>query len=367
MLPIIKFYKTPISYEIACMLFENCNLQCDFCFEAHARKKIDTKYIEDIYKIIDENFSKEYNKYPTIKTVYIMLWGGELFFDSLSDDVFNSYYILIDNIKTLFKNKFQNVDVIFSWLSNGVFTKKERVKKIIEYSKGIINFSYDPISRFKIKKQEELMIQNAIYFKNIGLGKKISITLTKPSINAFINNTSKLKFFNDLNYNIDVNYYIANPNWKNLLPTDNEIFLFFKWAFDNSLFNIKVCEKILDYFFNKPVRHYCDCKTCSQITFGEWSVDCAKCSSILPAESFYGKETQNITEENSNEIKATIGIHKRGCLTCDYYNNCQMPCWISIVFDGFKAENCFYKQTYDYIKNNKKILENYICWLNHGK
>lgn len=355
----IPFYSYPKSYEIACMLFENCNLSCKFCFETHQNKKIDLDYILTIPDIITKNFKKEYKKYKDIKTLYLMLWGGEIFYDTLPDIVFDTYIKFIDKINFIFKKEFPYINVIFSWLSNGVFTKYERIEKIITYSKGIINFSYDPINRFKSEKQLQTMVASAKYFKKKGLGDKISITLTKDSIRGFIDKDKYLKEFNDMGYNLDVNYYIANPNWKELLPTDEEIFSFLKWAINNDLFNMKILQKVFCYFLNEKPSHYCDCKSCAQITYGTWSKDCAKCSSVLPAQQFYGKYTPIINEENSNDIKATIGINKRGCLFCKYYQFCQMPCWISIVFNEFKPTNCFYKQIYEYLENNPSIIDKY--------
>lgn len=363
-IPYIPFYKKPKSYEIACMLFENCNLNCKFCFETHLNKKIDLEYIKEIPNILASNFKKEYTKNPTIEKVYLMLWGGEIFYDALKDEVFDTYYIFIDKINNIFKEEFPKVKVIFSWLSNGVFSNKERVRKVVEYSKGIINFSYDPINRFKTKNQLNQMFSSAKYFKALGYGDKISITLTKDSIKAFITMDTKLKQFNDMGYNIDVNYYIANPNWKSLLPSDEEIYSFFNWGLDNKLFNCKVIEKLIEVSLNNKVSHYCDCKYCSQITNGEWSVDCAKCSSVLAPHFFYGKYTDRITEENVNEIKACMGLFKRGCLTCDYYENCQMFCWIAIIFNGFIPTICPYKKLYEKIKNDQNIIKDYLTWKN---
>ena len=359
----LEFYKNSDYYEIACMLFEPCNLKCKFCFEDHKNKTIDTDYIENIYKIIDEKFSIDYEKYKhSLKTLYIMMWGGEIFYDALPDEVFKSYYKFVDNIKDLFDKKFPKVKVIFSWLSNGVFTNYKRVEDIVKYSKGIINFSYDPVNRFSTHKQKDLMIKTATYFKKIGLADKISITLTKDSIKGFIENDDSLKYFNDIGFLIDVNYYIANVNWQSLLATDDEIFTFFKWAIDNKLYRIKVLEKCFDSITGKPSSSYCNCLWCSQITHGQWSIDCAKCSSVLPPELFYGEYTPQITEENSNQIKASIGLVKRGCLACEYHHICQHPCWISIVFKGFKPSVCFYKQTYDYIKSNNVIINDFLKW-----
>lgn len=359
---IIPFYKrTPKSYEIACMMFENCNLRCKFCFEPHINKKIDLDYIMTIPNIIKENFSKEYEKHPTIQKVYLMMWGGEVFYDALPDSVFETYYKFVDSVNDIFQKNFPNVNVIFSWLSNGVFTNYERVEKIVNYSNGIINFSYDPVNRFATKKQKETMVNAAKYFSN-NRGDKISITLTKDSIKGFIENDKELIEFNNMGYNIDVNYYIANINWKELLPTDDEIFSFYKWALDNRLFNMKVLEKMLSYYTDEKVSHYCDCKYCSQITYGEWSTDCAKCSSILPSKMFYHQFDDIITEDNSNEIKATMGLIKRGCLGCQYYNNCQKFCWIAVVFEGAKMGICPYVQSFKYIDENPKILEDFLRW-----
>lgn len=358
---IIPFYNETEEYEIACMMFENCNLHCKFCFETHKNKKIDINYILSIPSIIKENFTKEYNKYPTIKRVYLMVWGGEIFYDSLSDEIFETYYKFVDEIKNIFTTNFPNVEILFSWLSNGVFSKRERVEKLIKYSKGIINFSYDPINRFNTEKQKSLMIDSAKYFSN-NSGSKISITLTKDNIKEFIENDDNLIKFHEMGYIIDVNYYIPNINWQSLLPSDDDIFNFLKWSIDNKLFNMKIIERILSPYINVFLGKYCNCKFCSQITYGEWSTDCAKCSSALPSKMFYQENTDKINEDNSNEIKASMGIIKRGCLNCQYYNVCQMPCWISFIFEGVKAENCPYKQIYNYIEQHQEIIDEFRSW-----
>lgn len=360
---IIPFYKNTNCYEIACMMFESCNLKCKFCFEDHVDKKIDLDYIKSLPDIIVKNFTPEYNKYKDqINIVYLMIWGGEVFYDALSTEVFETYYFFIKKTRDLFKKHFPTTKLLFSWLTNGVFTNTKRVEDLVRYSEGIINFSYDPVNRFSTENQLKQMVNSATYFKSIGLGDKVSITLTKESIKGFLEKDIYLKYFNDLGYNLDVNYYIANPNWLSLLATDDEVFLFFKWAIENKLYNMKVLEKIFLSFIGIKVSPYCNCLWCSQITHGEWSIDCAKCSSVLPAKDFYGEYASIMTEENTNQIKASLGLVKRGCLACDYYLQCQFPCWISVVFKHFKATNCFYKQVYDYLKENPEIVEDFKKW-----
>ena len=360
---VIPFYSKSSFYEIACMMFENCNLKCKFCFEPHKNKKIDLEYIKNLPNIAYKNFTKVYEQKPWIDNLYIMIWGGEIFYDGLDDSVFDVYYVFVDKINELFNKSFPKVHITFSWLSNGVFTKRERVEKLIQYSKGIINFSYDPVYRFNSQKQLQTMIDNADYFKN-NMGDKVSLTLTKESIKSFIEGKSELLRFHQMGYNIDVNYYIPNPNWQEFLPSDDEIYTFLKWALDNRLFGIKIIEKIMAYFTKENVTHYCNCITCSQISYGEWSTDCVKKSSSLTSELFYQENNDKITEENSHYIKSTMGILKRGCLNCKYYNKCQMPCWISFIFKGVKSEKCFYKQAYEYIEKNPQIIYDYKKWRN---
>lgn len=155
---IIPFYDIEGNeeYEIACMMFENCNLNCKFCFETHMNKKIDLNYFKEIPFIIEENFKKEYDRYPSLKRVYIMMWGGELFYDALSDEVFAAYYDFVTSTRNLFELKFPRVEILFSWLTNGVFTKRKRVEDLVKFSKGIINFSYDPINRFSTESKSRL-------------------------------------------------------------------------------------------------------------------------------------------------------------------------------------------------------------------
>lgn len=363
MVSIIPFYKDSEEYEIACMLFENCNLKCKFCFEPHTNKKIDKEYILTIPDIIYENFKIEYEKYPTLKKVWIMLWGGEIFYDALDDDLFDIYKQFVDKLNDIFNKEFPKINLVYSWLSNGVFTKRKRVEDLVKYSKGIINFSYDPINRFNSEKQKNIMIETAEYFVG-NCGDKISITLTKDNINEFIKNDKELLHFNNLGYTIDVNYYIPNVNWKELIPSDDEIFSFYKWALDNRMFNMKIIERMLHYYTSCHLGRYCNCKYCSQITYGKWSKDCAVCSSILPSKMFYQENDDIITEENSNEIKATMGIIKRGCLSCNYYLKCQMPCWISLIFKGTEVGECPYKQAYEYIEKHTEIIDDFRSWLN---
>jgi len=347
-------------FGIDCLLFERCNLKCKFCLEEHSNNNIDYDYIRKIpYDIVDR-MKEEIKTHKDIKEVNIRLWGGELFFDALPDTLFDEYKLLVDNFRKLFRKDLNDVNVTFSWISNGVFTKWERVKDIIEYSNGFIGFSYDPIDRYSSDTQKEMFFKTVEYFYNNDLLSDISITLTKRTINCYISGNSDIEKLRKYK-KFDVNFYIPNKNWEELMPTDDDIFNFFKWALDNRLFGIYDIEKLVMTSMNtsKTIgrtcncdKHLSHCKNC--VTY-----NCVKSSTIFGNDMFYANETQNITEDSVSNIKASLGILKRGCLTCKYYGSCSMPCWTSILFKHYKISECPYKKAHDYITNNKHIIEKY--------
>ena len=361
-IPIIPFYKKLRKYEISCVLFDKCNLKCPFCFEADKKYKIDIDYIRTIPELVFKNYKETIERDQLdIDVVNIMFWGGEVFFDGVPDAVFDAYYQIVDKIIDQFAINFPNTKLHFHWLSNGVFTKRDRVQKLLETYRDIstIGFSYDPVNRFSSDKQRDTMINNALYFKKLGFCYSISITLTKPNIEAWLKSINDLIFFKDHDFLIDTNFYIANPNWELYLPNDEMIYQWLRKVIDNKLFNIMIVKKILWKDFDTTIDKFCDCHQCSQITNGVWSIDCASRSSALPKNRFYGKYSDLITEQTTNPIKASIGIVKRGCLLCEYNERCQMPCWISVIFDQYQCTVCPYQLIHRYIEQNPAIVEQF--------
>lgn len=283
--------------------------------------------------------------------------------DGLSDEMFIIYQQLMDDIEHIVHTHHPTMDITFSWLSNGVFTKSQRVVDLLTKTahRCVLGFSYDPVDRFSSLKQQQMMFDNAKLFAKLGILERVSITLTKPNIEAFISDMSSLLLFQTLGVNIDINYYIANPNWQSQLPDDHLITSFFEACIANKLYNVIVLEKIFWMFINTDIEKHCDCHQCSQITNGHWSVDCAKRSSSLSSEDFYGNDVaKTINETNTNQIKASLGILKRGCLLCEYHDRCQMPCWISILFNQYQCTSCPYYSIAKMIENDDQILNDYI-------
>ena len=64
-------------------------------------------------------------------------------------------------------------------------------------------------------------------------------------------------------------------------------------------------------------------------------------------------------DEMRMDIVCCLWEQKMGCLNCPYYNLCQKPCWISIVFEGYKPTNCPYARIYKDIVKDKKLQEDF--------
>lgn len=365
-IPIIPFYHKLNKFEISCVLFDKCNLKCPFCFEQNKKYKIDNDYIDSIGPIIFDKFATTIkDQHLTIDHVNIMLWGGELFFDGVSDETFEHYSKLIDSINSYFAINYPSIKVTYRWLSNGVFTKRARVIALLSKYKdqNSIAFSYDPVDRFATDHQRQLMIDNAIEFNRLGLGRSISITLTKPNIEHWLNDISDLIYFRDHQFEIDVNFYIANNQFAKYQPTDQLIYQWLKIAVDNQLFNVNVIERVLSKNYPTVIDKFCDCHQCSQITEGVWTTNCVDRSTNLPYDRFYGKYSQYINEANSNQVKASIGLLKRGCLACRHHDRCQMCCWVSILFDQYQCTECPYCKLYDYVETNQSIIDQFEAYL----
>ena len=346
-----------------CLLFEACNLNCTFCLEAHNNTKIDYDWIQSIPLRLVERFKKEYVKFPNTKLITIRLWGGELFYDALPDSIFQVYTDLVQSFITEFGIVFPNITLSFAWVSNGVFTKTERLIKLLKNTNSLLNISYDPVGRYKTKKQEELMLANCKLFTDLNLLDEISITLTKPNIQAYITNKARLS---DLNFikKIDINYYIPNPLWKELLPNDEDLFMFFKWCADNRFFTILDFKRVLDTLTkpNEKVELVCNCHKHLSACKDCITYNCVTSSSILPQDLFYDKYTNEINEDNVSDIKRKLSLHKRGCLFCEYANICPKICWTSILFKEYTATECPMQRLYKYLQDNKQILEDYKKW-----
>lgn len=352
-------------YEISVALFDNCNLCCSFCFSKRKDNKIDRERILSMPYELMKHVLVDIKKYG-IEILNVRSWGGELFADFIDDSVFSVYKEYVDTYRKICQEQCPNVKLQFHWLSNGVWTKWERVKDLLDYSNATLSFSYDPNGRFSNEKQIEQLFENIHKFD--AYHNTISITLTKDNINSYINGD---KWFESLgnDYKVDANYYWANRDWEKHIPTDEDLYRFFMWGLENKKYNIDIIELIAKSGVNVGAERYCNCLFTAQYNHGVYTKDCVKRTSILDPKRFYGDVADQVNEDNCTAIKNNILLNKRKCLLCSYYGKCSLGCMGSMIFDGYKmSKECPYLRVMKYIEQDKeKFLKEINEWKDKEK
>ena len=367
-LPKIDFYIYDGKYELACSIFDFCNLNCDFCFQKHSRKGYSYQEIISIPDKMYELIKPEFEKY-FIKEIDLKLWGGELFADAVPDEFFTAYLYLYNRFKELVSKDFPDIVIYPVWLSNGIFTKYERVEKLLKDTNGRLALSYDPVGRFKLKAIFKQWFKTLKYFAEGLSGKTpferlvLSITPTKKNINAYFSDWVAKYIFPLNKIELDISYYTPTDGYEEDTPNDEDLYRFYVFLIWRRVFNCNVVENILrtvdsdNRFFEK----YCNCKKATQFSHGTCTKNCALRASNLEQSAFYGEYASEINEENCSEYKCSLGIIKRGCLECEWYSKCQMPCWISILSPAYKITECPFKRIYKYIQEHPNVLEEYLA------
>ena len=355
-LPFIPYSASQKVYEISCALFDNCNLSCSFCFSKRKDNKIDREHILNMPSEIMKEAINDIKRF-NIKTLNIRSWGGELFFDALKDDVFKTYRDYVNEYKKICSELCPNVELKFHWLSNGIWTKWERIKSLLDDTESTLSFSYDPVGRFTSEKQIELLFENIERFKKYH--NSVSVTLTKTNLNKFIDGDRWLESLDKDYYNIDANYYWANRDYKTNTPNDDDLYRFFIYGIDNQWFNIDLIRGIVENGLDKLSQRYCNCLFTAQYNLGKYTKDCVARTSILDPHKFYGKYTEEVNEENVTAIKNSLMLQKRKCLLCDKFSYCPLGCMGAMLLDEYKVNiDCPYKKVLEYIEENKDRIRN---------
>lgn len=363
--PKISNLEPPILYEIAISFFEKCNLRCKFCFQEHA-KGYDRHFVEILPDKLQPEIARILEKYPSIQQFNILMMGGELFADNIPEDMFQEYYTFCRSMQEIFEVYFPGVRLHFVVGTNGVYKARMRVLDFLYKFDVETCVSYDPIGRHPSPEIAKMARDTIKAFHLINGPVTISSVLTKRNIHEVMTNPDYLKWLHsEYVSRVDLNWYIGNPNWEEDLPTDDELAEFFKWCIDNKLYKIKLIDLLFQGILEGTRDRLCDCKFLLGVGQDKWTRNCIEHYSIFENKLFYGDFSDEITEENVSDVKTSLGVLKRGCLSCEYYENCQMPCWCSVLFEKFVPGVCPLKQAYQYINNNH--IEDYKQWSNlHG-
>ena len=319
--------------EIIVTLFELCDLNCLFCNQDHnSRLGVDT--VTSKFKQIKEAI----NELQTTKgkrSFSINIMGGEIFSDQLENSVFEDYKTLVALIKYYASE--QNIDIDIRFVTNFVWSKKERVKALLDATNCSIGTSYDPAGRFN-KETFDLFQTNVIEFtEHIN---SINVIMTKQNIYKFVKN--QIPFFDYLYNHFDIyfDHYTPEHNINVLLPKDVDL----------RDFNIYILDNWPNCY---PFKNY-KLKQKNNMT-------CMDTYTIMPDSSF-GKCDILLTPSNPNKVIPIKFIPKTkqdleqqwfddyNCLECEHFNRCALGCFLSNhIRDARTQKACWLKEVYDYV------------------
>ena len=336
------FYGEKDTLEVCVILFDRCNLNCDFCFEEHTHMA-SSQDILDITKNLLIQLDETIIKRPYLKNFTFRFWGGEVFGDFVPDEYFETYQTMLDMIRDW--SKIHNYSVDFCFSTNLVFFRIDEVKQFIENNKEdtFIATSYDPVSRFKTKMLEDLWWRNLEIFNP----KVISITLTKPAIEKYISTDilSKLS-----KYELYPEYYIYNKDWKIYAPSSEELFDFFKCCYENKI-NLPELNSIIDNYKTKSNNRYCYCYNSCSFINNKLTFSCLLRSGTMEMLSEYGMTLEECYDnDNVTEKQFNIATNRLNCLNCKYYQFCRLPCMASKMHKDSKS-GCHLKLFYDWLES----------------
>lgn len=358
------------TYNIECTLFDLCNLHCTFCYESICGKRTND-FSRDYIKKFPEIF-RQYHlpniKKENKKDILIAVCGGELFLDSFSDAIFEDYAKFVTKINIYLKNEIPDAKLNISWLSNYTFTKWDRVEQLLDYTNTNIATSYDAVGRFHTNELLGKWIMTFNHFKDRTL--MATVTLHKDNIKAIIDGDRGFEMLIE-NPQIwtDISYYVPINNiFEKFIPTDSEVFDFYKFALDNRYFSINEISNFMKTVLDiASVESYCHCDSAvlTDRSPEDTEILSGGCVDIIEnlmqdkneKKTFYGDNYDIMKDDDNKHIAGRI---RRGCMNCEWYQNCAKMCFASIMYKNFKPKFCPIEKAYRYIQNSPEIIEDFL-------
>jgi radical SAM protein with 4Fe4S-binding SPASM domain len=328
--------------EIIVTLFELCDLNCVFCNQDHNSIVGMESIVKKSDTVIEVIKHLQITKSKTEFTVNFM--GGEIFSDKVPDAVFEDYKVLANTLHDYSKSSGLKIDLCF--VTNFVWTKKQRVIDLLAATHADLGTSYDPAGRFN-PETFEIYKQNVVEFKNYI--KLVNVVLTKQNIDKFLK--EQTPFFDYIYENFDVyfDHYTPEKNVNVVLPKDVDLkamtlYMYNNWpnAYPYKNYSLKVKKNMtcMDTYTIMPDGRYGKCDILLSSSLPEKTIPI----------KFIKVETKSQLEEK--------WFADYNCLECDQFYRCSLGCFLSNHINSSRTqENCWLKEVYDYIdlKNEVKI------------
>ena len=331
--------KAPDYTEIEVSFFQLCALRCRFCWQDNDDPEGVTSIAEKAEIAIDY---LEKHKDKIRPNIQVHMLGGELFEDS--NDYYDQYYDFIVDIHKYVSENMPEKKLMFVFLTNMNFQKDSTRDKLENFlnslrDKGIkfiLTTSWDPTGRPLKGEVTTKFHQNITYFKK-DLA-EITFVLTKPTIRRLLDGrTEYLDLLVKEGFKIDYDYYMPTTNVDSMMPTDRDLLNGLRML----IYRYPNISKLKSFTHPEQGGHL-TCASLNKIT-------------ILPDGTITNCRHLDYTQEDfetkiTNETNADIimsFITKRECLTCEYFEQCPMSCFVMADHKKFlenqELDECFYK------------------------
>lgn len=328
--------KRPAVGEIIVTLFEACNLTCKFCNQDHNSEfgfdTVASKF-DDIVKAIE--MLKKMRK----TSFNVNLMGGEIFMDSIPDQMLQDYADLIIRVR----DWAAPVEINFTFISNLVHYNTRRVKDLIDSLRvrGItisLGTSYDPSMRFNAANL-------LIFRKNVEIYREylsvVNVILTAPNIQKFLKDQTPHFDFLYENFEIFFDYYTPETHADIMSPKDHEIRDFY----------IFLLEKYPETYPIKDFRENQHNPMTCQSTYTIMPDGRAgRCTILL------NNWQAEIAPKTAGEMEHEF-ISRMDCLSCEYFARCGLGCFLQQHFNGANRtlNHCWMKDVHNRIDEFQNV------------
>lgn len=332
--------KAPKYTEIEVSFFQLCALHCRFCWQDN--------YNEDgIHSIADKSqVAIEYlelNKAKLQPTIQVHLLGGELFEDS--NDYYDDYTEFILNIKNYCDKALPEKELKFVFLTNMNFQKDSTLEKLENFLDGlrekavefVLTTSWDPTGRPLAGETSTRFHQNITHFKK-DLA-EITFVLTKSTIKKLLKGKNEyLDYLYNNGFTLDYDYYMPTKQVDSLMPSDWDLLNGIRYLLAHYP-KIRKLQAFVDNFGN-PGK--ITCASLNKITIlPDGTI--TNCKHL----DYDQKDFETEINKESNASIIMKYITKKECLSCSYFNDCPMSCFLMADHKKFiensVLDECFYK------------------------
>lgn len=303
--------KRPVIGEVELTLFENCNIDCDFCF--HDKKStVGLTYDEMRSKLplVEEHFQKLSGR---VDFVQINMVGGELFQDHFMEEKCGQYFDLMVELNAIAANYRLQLQSV--WVSNFLWKKKEIIQQLIQKLRDVgipssLIASYDLSGRPMSNRYYTNLSAMRDYISTVNL------VATKQAIDALL--TGQDPFFDTLyqQFTLFFDDFIPDKGSEWQLPSDTELLSFYTFVADK----YPEIHPIKELIENE--RNEMHCLSLNKITI------------------FPDNRTSNCRwhRYDQGDFTTEFNIHdnagmmqrfmdENGCLECTYFSRCGFRCY----------------------------------------